>query len=185
MNVQIEEQKIIAIAKSAGDAILEIYHHADFSKVVDFKGDDSPLTLGDQASHQVIMKELGALYPQIPIISEEGRDIPYEQRKSYDTFWLIDPLDGTKEFIKRNGEFTVNIALIHEGKPVFGVVHVPTLNLTYYGGTQMGAYLIENEQSRPIKVNNKESQRIAVRSKSHASPEEEEVLARYQATESI
>ena len=185
MNGQIEEQKIIAIAKSAGNAILEIYNHADFSKVVDFKGDDSPLTLGDKASHEVIMKELGALHPEIPIISEEGKDIPYEKRKDYEIFWLIDPLDGTKEFIKRNGEFTVNIALIANGQPVFGVVHVPTLNLTYYGGTQMGAYVIDNGHSRPITVNNKQTDRVAVRSKSHASPEEEEVLARYQATESI
>ena len=183
---QIQEKKIISIAKKAGDAILEIYHHADFSKVVDFKGDNSPLTLGDKASHEVIMEELSVLHPEIPIISEEGKDIPYEQRKSYDTFWLIDPLDGTKEFIKRNGEFTVNIALIQNGRPIFGVVHVPYLGITYYGSQDGGAFLLEKDQpARPIRVNFKDSARVAVRSKSHASPEEEGVLARYDAVESI
>lgn len=183
---QIKETKILTIARMAGDAILEIYNHADFSKVVDFKSDDSPLTMGDKAAHEVIMKELPVLHPDIPIISEEGKDIPYEQRKSYETFWLIDPLDGTKEFIKRNGEFTVNIALIHQGKPIFGVVHVPFLDITYYGKAGEGAYLIKGQQPpRKISVNNKDSQRIAVRSKSHASPEEEEVLARFDTIESI
>ena len=118
MNDQIQVTKIISIAKLAGKAILNIYYDADFSRVVDFKSDNSPLTLADKAAHEVIVAQLEEVYPEIPIISEEGAEIPYEVRKEYQKYWLVDPLDGTKEFIKRNGEFTVNIALIENGVPV-------------------------------------------------------------------
>ncbi len=186
MTFTIKEPEILNIAESAGAAILEIYNHADFSKVVDFKSDDSPLTMGDEASHQVIVKELMALHPEIPIISEEGKETPYEQRKDYRTFWLVDPLDGTKEFIKRNGEFTVNIALIHERSPILGVVHVPVLDTTYFASMDKGAFLKEgSNEPRKIQVNNRSEQRVAVRSKSHASPEEEEILEKFGVVQSI
>jgi 3'(2'), 5'-bisphosphate nucleotidase len=186
MNNQIQVAKIVSIAKLAGKAILNIYHDANFSKVVDFKSDNSPLTLADKAAHDVIVDQLGRVYPEIPIISEEGAEIPYEQRKAYQTYWLVDPLDGTKEFIKRNGEFTVNIALIDNEVPVLGVVHVPVVDTTYYGGAESGAFLEEGaSEPRQIKVNNNETNRIAVRSKSHPSPEEEVVLDKYQVVESI
>lgn len=186
MKNEIEVAKLVSIAKLAGKAILNIYNDADFSQVVDFKGDNSPLTLADQEAHNVIERELANLYPEIPIISEEGKDIPYDQRKSYNQFFLVDPLDGTKEFIKRNGEFTVNIALIDGNTPVLGVVHVPVKDITYYGGKEEGAFIVEQDGSpRPIQVNNKEGERIAVRSKSHPSPEEEVVLNEYQVVESI
>ena len=186
MKNEIEVAKIVSIAQLAGKAILNIYNDADFSQVVDFKGDNSPLTLADQEAHKVIERELVNLYPEIPIISEEGKDIPYDQRKSYHKFFLVDPLDGTKEFIKRNGEFTVNIALIDQNTPVLGVVHVPVKDVTYYGGKEEGAFIVEQGGSpRPIKVNHKEGERIAVRSKSHPSPEEEVVLNEYQVVESI
>ncbi len=186
MNNQIQVSKIVSIAKLAGKAILNIYHDANFSQVVDFKSDNSPLTLADKAAHDVIVDQLGRTYPEIPIISEEGAEIPYEQRKVYKTYWLVDPLDGTKEFIKRNGEFTVNIALIENEVPVMGVVYVPVVDVTYYGGVESGAFLEEgNSEPRQIRVNNKESNRIAVRSKSHPAPEEEVVLERYQVIESI
>jgi len=186
MKDEIQVAKIVSIAKLAGKAILNIYHDSDFSKVVDFKDDNSPLTLADKAAHQVIAAELANAYPEIPIISEEGKEVPYQVRKDYSVFWLVDPLDGTKEFIKRNGEFTVNIALIEQGRPTLGVVHVPVKNVTYYGKQGDGAFLIEEEQSpRKLKVNNKPDNRIAVRSKSHPSPEEEVVLDKYQVVESI
>ncbi|MGB3617973.1 MAG: inositol monophosphatase family protein, partial [Catalinimonas sp.] len=108
-------------ALEAGGEILRIYNTADFE--VEAKGDDSPLTLADRRGHEVIvghLKETG-----LPILSEEGRDIAYEERKGWERFWLVDPLDGTKEFIKRNGEFTGNIALIEGGAPVMGVVYTP------------------------------------------------------------
>jgi len=119
----------IEAAVKAGGAILEVYHSEDFE--VEKKEDKSPLTLADRASNDVIMsylKETG-----IPVLSEEGRDIPYEERKKWSRFWLVDPLDGTKEFIKQNDEFTVNIALIEGGSPVFGVVYAPVLEDLYVG----------------------------------------------------
>jgi 3'(2'), 5'-bisphosphate nucleotidase len=186
MNNEIQVAKIVSIAKLAGKAILNIYHHADFSQVVDFKQDNSPLTLADREAHKVIAAELANSFPGIPVISEEGKEVPYQQRKDYQQFWLVDPLDGTKEFIKRNGEFTVNIALIENEEPVLGVVHVPVKDITYYGVKGSGAYLEEADAGlRQIKVNNRQENRIAVRSKSHPSPEEEVILDQYQVVESI
>ena len=118
----------ITAAISAGKAILEVYG-TDFS--VDIKADKSPLTQADRSSHEVIMaalKDTG-----IPILSEEGREIAYAERSSWDPFFLVDPLDGTKEFVKRNGEFTVNIALIEECTPVMGVIYVPVKDWLYFG----------------------------------------------------
>ncbi|MEL6535811.1 MAG: 3'(2'),5'-bisphosphate nucleotidase CysQ [Bacteroidota bacterium] len=179
-------QDIIQIARKAGDKILEIYHDEDFSKVVDFKDDNSPLTLADKASHEVIDAALRALTPDIPILSEEGRDMPYEERQSWTTFWCVDPLDGTKEFIKRNGQFTVNIALVENNAPVLGVIHTPVTGETYYGSAD-GAWKQTGDEA-PVTIqvrNNQEGNRIAVGSASHAAPEEEELLAKYQVTESL
>ena len=174
------------IAKEAGDAILAIYHDADFSQVVDFKNDSSPLTLADKASHEVIMQGLRSLTPEIPIISEEGKDISYEERKDWQIFWLVDPLDGTKEFIKRNGEFTVNIALIEQGVPTYGVVYVPVTDTMYTGKQGVGCEKqVGQEAPVTLQVNHKTANRVAVRSKSHAAPEEEAVLERFDAQESI
>ena len=180
------------IAYKSGEKILEIYNDSDFSQVVDFKADNSPLTLADKASHHVIVPALQQAYPDIPIISEEGKDIPYETRKNWEYFWLVDPLDGTKEFIKRNGQFTVNIALIYHHRPVFGIVYTPVPDELYYGlatdveGTPAGAYKqTGNNAPMEIQVSHKKENRIAVRSSSHASPEEDEVLAHYGVKESI
>jgi len=115
--------EIIKIAIDAGKAIMKIYESSDFG--VEMKSDNSPLTLADRASHNLIEKALQEKFPGIPILSEEGRNIPYSERKLWDNFWLVDPLDGTKEFIKKNGEFTVNIALIDRGIPVLGVIYAP------------------------------------------------------------
>jgi 3'(2'), 5'-bisphosphate nucleotidase len=127
------------LVRKAGHKILEIYERDDFQ--VQLKSDQSPLTLADRASHQLILEELQTLTPDVPVISEEG-DLPdHSVRKDYERFWLVDPLDGTKEFIKRNGEFTINIALIEKYRPVLGIVGVPVQGLIYYGDIQHGCFL--------------------------------------------
>ncbi|MGI9309017.1 MAG: 3'(2'),5'-bisphosphate nucleotidase CysQ family protein, partial [Gammaproteobacteria bacterium] len=113
---------VLAIAKEAGKKIMTIYA-TDFD--VETKADDSPLTQADKAAHQTIVAGLAALTPDIPVLSEEAADIPFDERSQWNEYWLVDPLDGTKEFIKKNGEFTVNIALIQKHQAVLGVVHAP------------------------------------------------------------
>jgi 3'(2'), 5'-bisphosphate nucleotidase len=125
-----------ALARQAGQKILEVYN-TEFE--VEHKDDKSPLTAADLASHTAIVAGLKALTPEIPVLSEESANIPFAERASWNTYWLIDPLDGTKEFIKRNGEFTVNIALIRDGVPVLGVVHVPVSGVTYAACEGQGA----------------------------------------------
>jgi len=193
MSKKISVSALGEIAIEAGIEILKIYHQADFSEIVDFKADDSPLTTADKASHEVIMKRLEEEYPDIPIISEEGKDIDYATRKDWEYFWLVDPLDGTKEFIKKNGQFTVNIALIHNDKPVAGVIYTPVTEELYLAAkegyvedVEAGAYKQTlPAQPESISVNSKQQNLIAVRSSSHASEEEEDLLNRYGVTESI
>jgi 3'(2'), 5'-bisphosphate nucleotidase len=117
---------------------MEIYSKNNFNTT--YKDDYSPLTLADITSHKLIEENLKVLRPKIPILSEESREISYEDRRSWEAYWLIDPLDGTKEFIKKNGEFTVNIALVVHSMPILGVVHAPSLNITYYAFKKMGAF---------------------------------------------
>ena len=126
----------IQAAIEAGDAILQVYHSSNFN--IEEKADRSPLTLADRRSHDVIMKHLSAF--DIPILSEEGPSVPYPKRKNWDAFWLIDPLDGTKEFIKKNGEFTVNIAMIRDHKPVAGVIFVPDRDILYFASEAIGSF---------------------------------------------
>ena len=128
----------IRAALDAGKAIMDIYDDPNSDFGIERKADNSPLTRADKAAHQVIASVLSVT--PFPVLSEEGANIPYAERKDWTTFWLVDPLDGTKEFIKRNGEFTVNIALIHEGVPVAGVIYVPVRKELYYGSCQAGAY---------------------------------------------
>ena len=127
---------VVALAEDAGRAILEVYS-TDFE--VQSKDDESPLTQADLASHRWIEAGLRSLTPGIPIISEESGLPDFEERSTWKKYWLIDPLDGTKEFVNRNGEFTVNIAFIDNHRPVFGVVHVPVQNKTYVGCEGVGA----------------------------------------------
>ena len=136
MNDKLALMTSIHAAIEAGDAILQVYHSANFQ--VEEKSDRSPLTLADRRSHDVIMKHLSAF--AIPILSEEGQSVSYEKRKNWDRFWLIDPLDGTKEFIKKNGEFTVNIAMIRDHKPVAGVIFVPDRDILYFASDKIGSY---------------------------------------------
>ncbi|MFQ5543334.1 MAG: 3'(2'),5'-bisphosphate nucleotidase CysQ [Nitrospiria bacterium] len=130
--------KIILLAEKAGKAIMEVYGDQDFG--VTLKADHSPLTRADLAAHRIILSDLQNLTPDIPAISEESEEISYEKRRTWPVYWLIDPLDGTKEFIKRNTGFSVNIAMIREGKPVLGVVHAPALGITFYAVDQSGAF---------------------------------------------
>ena len=175
---------LIRIAELAGEAIMNVYNDNSLSQEVDYKSDNSPLTLADKASHNVIMAELEKI-SDYPILSEEAEEaVDYDVRSKWETYWCVDPLDGTKEFIKRNGEFTVNIALIKNGVPVQGVIFVPVTNTTYYGD-QTEAIKIVDGKVEKLEVGNSSSNRIAVRSKSHAAEAEEEILARYDAHESI
>ena len=140
------EENLIELAKKAvseaGKAILDIYHSDDFE--VENKSDDSPLTRADKAAHRVIVSNLEK--SGLPILSEEGANIDYEVRKNWDRFWLVDPLDGTKEFIKKNGEFTVNIALIEKNKPIAGAVYAPVLDWLYWSTLEGEAFKQENGQ---------------------------------------
>jgi len=132
--------KICELAKEAGSAILRLYEVSDYANVLlANKSDDSPLTLADLASHHLIVNGLALLTPEIPVVSEED-SVSLSFRKPLGCFWLIDPLDGTKEFLARNGEFTVNIALIVDGKPVWGVVYAPAMNQMFWGGSGFGSF---------------------------------------------
>ena len=135
---------IIDIAHQAGEAIMAVYRRDDFD--IETKGDNSPLTAADLAANRVIVDGLRALTPDIPILSEEGKEIAWDARRGWTRFWLVDPLDGTREFIKRNGEFTVNIALIENAEPTLGVVHAPALDYTIWGQRGVGAALREGNE---------------------------------------
>ena len=167
--------RVCDIARNAGSAIMEIYA-GEFS--VELKGDASPLTCADRASHRVIADGLTAATPGIPILSEEGGDIPYQERAEWSRFWLVDPLDGTKEFIKRNGEFTVNIALVEDGRVTAGVVYVPAQDTLYFGCLKDGCWKsTDGENLVPIEVRKADHEcgLTVVMSRSHPSPE----LAKY------
>jgi 3'(2'), 5'-bisphosphate nucleotidase len=150
MNYQALLTEVNAIARQAGAAILEIYGR-EAKLDVTTKENDSPLTEADLAAHRTIVDALQELTPALPILSEESKAISWEQRQSWQTYWLVDPLDGTKEFINRNGEFTVNIALIDNGRPVLGVVYVPVLDIGYTGSPE-GAWKEESGKREAIQT---------------------------------
>jgi 3'(2'), 5'-bisphosphate nucleotidase len=143
---------LVKIVEAASTAILEIYHRAGDIEI-EKKGDDSPLTLADRKANEIIVAGLEQLPFQFPIISEENKLVAYEERKNYEYYWLVDPLDGTKEFIKRNGEFTVNIALVKKDRPVFGIISVPVQNKVYYGIKGQGAFWVENGTTTRLQAN--------------------------------
>ncbi|MGD2161137.1 MAG: 3'(2'),5'-bisphosphate nucleotidase CysQ, partial [Gammaproteobacteria bacterium] len=160
----------VEIAREAGRKILDIYN-TEFD--IEHKDDKSPLTNADMASHHTIVRALTALTPDIPILSEESAKLPFEQRKQWAVYWLVDPLDGTREFIKRNGEFTVNIALIDNHKSVLGVIHVPVLGIDYFAWEGGGAFKAEHRATAvPISVKAVEDNKLVVAgSRSHGSEE--------------
>lgn len=183
--INLSELKNIAI--EAGQAILKVYNDEEDSKTVEHKSDNSPLTLADKASHEIIVERLTGLYPDIPIMSEEDAvEVSYNERSGWSRYWCVDPLDGTKEFIKRNGEFTVNIALIEDNYPTIGVIHVPVTGVTYVGSDKTGALKLEFENDpQKIEVRQKPESLTAVRSRSHASEEEERLYKEYNVNDFI
>lgn len=170
---------IINIAEQAGQAILDIYQQDSDAFNITGKADDSPLTAADLASHQLIVNALQQLTPELPILSEEAADISWDVRQQWQRYWLVDPLDGTKEFIKRNGEFTVNIALIEQGEPVMGVIHAPVLNKTYYAAKGEGAFVKTAAGVATAKVSKPADVIRVVGSRSHPSPELAGYLAQF------
>lgn len=169
-NTMVEEfsdqiDSVVAIARAAGEKILDLY---ESDLVVTSKDDDSPLTEADLAANQIIISQLEVMTPTLPILTEESCGIPFTERHEWNTYWLVDPLDGTREFLKRNGEFSVNIALIHNGLPVLGVVHAPVLDVTYWACTGRGAWK---------QTGNNKAKKIFVRT----APEKEVTVARSRA----
>ena len=174
---QIDIQDIVKIAKDAGKAIMKIYNQ-EFD--VEYKTDSSPLTIADKKANEIIVTALNQLSvnsfleKNIPIISEEGRSVPYDERKNWEYFWLIDPLDGTKEFVKKNGEFTINIALIYKENPVLGVVYSPVLNVCYWAKKGEGAF--KDGKKLPLKANEQRDVYKIVASRSHMSNETKDFI---------
>ena len=173
----------IEASLEAGRRIMEIYGSEDFG--VEYKSDASPLTRADIVSHEIIVEKLKS--SGIPILSEEGRDLPYEERKSWDRLWIVDPIDGTKEFIKRNGEFTVNIALVEQQEPVLGVIYVPAEKVLYFASKEAGAYKLEGiedfeelesllKRASRLPLENTRDCYTVVASASHRTPETEEYI---------
>ena len=163
---QIDIQDVVIIAKEAGNAIMQVYKQ-DFE--VEYKQDSSPLTLADKKANDIIEDGLNQLPVNFPILSEEGKEIPYKDRKHWEYFWLVDPLDGTKEFVKKNGEFTVNIALIYKDTPVLGVVYAPALDVCYWAKQYEGAF--KDGQKLPLKIESQRKTYKIVASRSHMSNE--------------
>ncbi len=174
---------ILKTTIAAGQAILEIYK-TDFE--VETKSDQSPLTVADKEAHRIISAELNNT--GFPILSEEGDHISYTERKQWDKFWLVDPLDGTKEFVKRNGEFTVNIAFVEQGNPVFGVVYAPVLDVLYVGSTDIGAFKIAQaskinqfefwqNDAVLLPIERQDDRFVIVASRSHLNRETEDFIA--------
>ncbi|EPM50531.1 3'(2'),5'-bisphosphate nucleotidase CysQ [Pseudomonas syringae] len=169
---------VIELARLAGEVILPFWRA---NVTVTTKTDDSPVTAADLAAHQVLVEGLQALDPGIHVLSEEDADIPLSERASWERWWLVDPLDGTKEFISGSEEFTVNVALIEHGRVVFGVVSMPTNNRCYFGGAGLGAWRSDDtDHVEPIAVRNQPGAGqtfTVVASRRHTSPEQEHLLA--------
>jgi 3'(2'), 5'-bisphosphate nucleotidase len=160
---------VIDIARRAGREILDVYG-TDFEAVA--KADNSPLTQADLRAHRLIVDALATLELKLPVLSEESSDIPFVERSRWERYWLVDPLDGTKEFVSRNGEFTVNIALIEQHRPTLGVVHIPVVDTTYSGVPGLGAWREANDRGRlPIGVRRLVRPPLrVVGSRSHGNP---------------
>ena len=164
-NFELNIEDVLEIARKAGEEVLKIYNK-DFE--VEYKDDKSPLTIADKISHNLIVEGLKKY--NLPILSEEGKNISYEERKKWELFWMIDPLDGTKEFVKKNGEFTINIALIYKNEPIFGVVYAPVLNWLYFNDNK-NAYKIENNKLIKLPFKRDNNKFIIVASRSHLNEE--------------
>jgi 3'(2'), 5'-bisphosphate nucleotidase len=176
-----------AIAREAGAVILEVYQRSE-SISVTHKDDASPLTEADLRANDLICRGLAGLPEAYPIISEENRLQPYEERARYHRCWLVDPLDGTKEFVKRNGEFTVNIALVEAGRPILGIIYVPVSGQLFAGCTGEGSYLEENGNRSPLQAASFSEQDAGLRlvcSRSHLNEATQEQVARFREPELV
>jgi len=168
-------ERVVQIACEAGRAILEVYAR-DFA--VQTKGDDSPVTEADLAAHRIICDGLAALTPDIPVLSEEAADIPWERRRAWTKLWLVDPLDGTREFVKKNGEFTVNIALIDGHEAVLGVIHAPVPDVLMHAERGVGAFLRSDGADVPVSSTRPAAAPLRVAaSRSHATERTQRLLA--------
>lgn len=170
-------EAVCDVAREAGRATLP-FHRVPLT--VERKADDSPLTAADQAAHTHIVTALRRLTPELPVLSEESEERERAGRRDWATFWLVDPLDGTKEFIKGSGEFTVNIALISHGEPVFGVVHVPVTGVTYWGARGQGAFRVD-PGGAPVALRTRAAvmdRLVVVASRDHAGPRVQALLGR-------
>ncbi len=163
------------IARQAGESILAIYEQG--FEVLE-KDDRSPLTEADMAAHRLIVSALKELTPSLPVLSEESEQIPYAVRAGWRTYWLVDPLDGTREFVKRNGEFTVNIALIHDNEPVLGVVHAPVLGVCYQAARGLGAQRLTAEgEPEALRISRRRTRPVVAGSRSHGTERMADFLA--------
>ena len=177
-------EDVLAIAQEASAAILEVYE-GEFD--VAHKADASPLTAADLAAHRCIVAGLSRLTPEIPVLSEESaHTVALEQRRGWPRLWLVDPLDGTREFVKRNGEFTVNIALIELGAPVFGVIQAPVTGVLWHGVPRHGAFRRDASGEHPVRVRRPATPPLRVAaSRSHLDPRTQALMGRIGGVETI
>lgn len=158
-------QQALAIARQAGERIVEVYH-GEFEVAI--KDDQTPVTTADMAAHEIIVDGLSALEPAFPVLSEESGEVPYTERHEWACHWLVDPLDGTREFLRRNGEFSVNIALVADNRPLLGVIVAPVLGIAYYASRGQGAYKQRgSEAAVPIHVRDAPAGDALVVARSH------------------
>lgn len=179
-------QALLDVSKNAGAAILDIYNSSDLG--VQDKDDKSPLTAADLASNKIICDALREITPDIPIISEENEDLPFSERSTWEYCWIVDPLDGTKEFIKRNGEFTTNIGLVHNHQVIAGVVYIPVYDELYYAIKGEGAYKIKDNNKERITTNSyskSENGLKVVCSRSHLNEKTEQFIGQLSKPELI
>jgi 3'(2'), 5'-bisphosphate nucleotidase len=163
--------QVVTLVRAAGRAVMQVYR--EVNPAVEYKRDNSPLTQADMASHNIIVDGLVRLTPNRPVLSEESQEIPFEKRSSWHSYWLVDPLDGTREFLRRNGEFTINIALMEDSRPILSVVFAPAIDKLYSAYRGGGAWVAQGETTSPIRTAKAVSgcMRVVV-SRSHASGEE-------------
>ncbi len=184
MDIKSKLESLLIIAREAGKAAMVIYDK-DFN--IEYKGDNSPVTDADLAAHKVIVKGLAKLTPDVPILSEENSDISWSERQTWHEYWLVDPIDGTKEFIKKNGEFTVNIALIQNGKPVMAVVDAPALGFSYLAEKTLGSFKDDGKTRSQLQVKLKPATGTirVVGSRSHPSAELAEYVKQFDSVDMV
>jgi 3'(2'), 5'-bisphosphate nucleotidase len=174
--------RIIELLRIAGGLIMDVYRTGEPDMQIQWKADLSPLTLADRRSHDYVCEQLNRLDASIPVMSEESTEIPFSLRSTWRRYWCLDPLDGTKEFINRNDQFTINLALMEDNRPTLGFIHVPVSGHTYWALLGEGAFCYDGYSSASISSNKKDSDWIALASSSHGSDDEKEVLREFPVT---